>query len=377
MSHDLPKLEDEVRAIGYPVGGDRLSVTRGVVSRIDFTTYAHPKNSQHLTIQIDAAINPGNSGGPVLIGNKVIGVAFQGKRDAQATGYVIPAPVIQRFLKDVRDGHYDRYVSVGAALVEIVNPAMRKGLQLPDNEKGILVGEVVKGGSADGILQRGDVILTVEDHEVDSSGMVELEGEAVRVNELTERSFKGDILHMTVLRNGKPVNVEVSLKAAAGLEILEEEYDKLPRYVVYGGLVFQPLQRNALVEHEIPFTDVALELREFSDKGGALEKDDLVMITSVLDHEINSKIPDVSHNRIVEKVNGVPVKGLTHLNELLYKSPGNSPFITIEMKGTNRPIVFEKKNVSIANENIARQYGIHSNSRLDATLPKPQNNHEN
>ena len=85
FSKNMPHLEDEVRVIGYPIGGNRLSVTRGVVSRIDFTTYAHPRNTEHLTIQVDAAINPGNSGGPVLMGNKVIGVAFQGLNNANNT----------------------------------------------------------------------------------------------------------------------------------------------------------------------------------------------------------------------------------------------------------------------------------------------------
>ena len=51
FSKNLPHLEDEVRVIGYPIGGNRLSVTRGVVSRIDFTTYAHPRNTEHLTIR--------------------------------------------------------------------------------------------------------------------------------------------------------------------------------------------------------------------------------------------------------------------------------------------------------------------------------------
>ena len=47
FSKNLPHLEDEVRVIGYPIGGNRLSVTRGVVSRIDFTTYAHPGGRRH------------------------------------------------------------------------------------------------------------------------------------------------------------------------------------------------------------------------------------------------------------------------------------------------------------------------------------------
>ena len=64
FSDTLPKLEDEVRAVGYPIGGSRLSVTRGIVSRIDTTLYSHSQSESHLTVQIDAAINPGNSGGP-------------------------------------------------------------------------------------------------------------------------------------------------------------------------------------------------------------------------------------------------------------------------------------------------------------------------
>jgi S1-C subfamily serine protease len=56
----IPEIETEVSVYGYPIGGERLSVTRGVVSRIDFRPYAHSGIDSHLTIQIDAAINPGN-----------------------------------------------------------------------------------------------------------------------------------------------------------------------------------------------------------------------------------------------------------------------------------------------------------------------------
>src|SRR5687767_13082918 len=57
----VPKLNTEVITVGYPIGGERVSVTRGVVSRIDFQSYSHSGIDQHLAIQVDAAINPGNS----------------------------------------------------------------------------------------------------------------------------------------------------------------------------------------------------------------------------------------------------------------------------------------------------------------------------
>jgi S1-C subfamily serine protease len=151
---DVPALESQVRVIGYPIGGERLSVTRGVVSRIDFQPYSHSRADSHLAVQIDAAINPGNSGGPVIQDDKVVGVAFQGLRQADNTGYIIPTPVVRRFLKDVEDGKYDQYVDLGFSEFPLHNPAMRKALGLEDDGKGVLVTNVVPTSSSDGILNR-------------------------------------------------------------------------------------------------------------------------------------------------------------------------------------------------------------------------------
>ena len=106
----VPEIESSVSVYGYPIGGQRMSVTKGIVSRIDFLTYSHSVMDSHLCIQIDAAINPGNSGGPVLQGGKVVGVAFQGYSGdvAQNVGYMIPTPVIGHFLKDIEDGQIGR-----------------------------------------------------------------------------------------------------------------------------------------------------------------------------------------------------------------------------------------------------------------------------
>ncbi len=130
-----PKLNTTVIAVGYPIGGERISVTRGVVSRIDFRAYSHSGVDNHLAIQVDAAINPGNSGGPVLQNNQVVGVAFQGYSGsvAQNTGYMIPVPVIERFLKDTEDGKYDYYVDLATSTINILNPAQRKALGLPND----------------------------------------------------------------------------------------------------------------------------------------------------------------------------------------------------------------------------------------------------
>src|SRR5881409_4393532 len=190
----IPALESTVSAYGYPIGGERMSVTTGIVSRIDFQLYTHSSVDQHLTIQISAQINPGNSGGPVMQNAKVVGVAFQGYSGdvAQGVAYMIPTPVIHRFLRDVDDGRYDRYVDLGLSYFKLQNPAQRRFLGLKDDDRGVLVSTVVAAGPSADILRPGDVLLTIDDHPIASDGNVELEGERADFQEVVERKFKGD-----------------------------------------------------------------------------------------------------------------------------------------------------------------------------------------
>lgn len=306
FSDHLPKLEDSVRAIGYPIGGNRLSVTRGIVSRIDTIPYSHPRNQNHLSIQVDAAINPGNSGGPVLMGDKVIGVAFQGLMDANSTGYVIPLPVIRRFLKDVEDGHYDGYVDLGVTFLPLENEGMKRHYKPGDDTIGALVSDVIVGGTCDGVLKPGDVVLAVNGLSVDNSAMIELDGERVSLEELAERAFNGDKLQFTIVRDGEQQDVQASLKPRPAHSISGNEYDKHPRYVVFAGLVFQPLQLNVIQAHRLSDTNFMVELDEFINRGGFREKDDIVVLTKALPDEVNARFRSYGR-RIVTKVNGEEV----------------------------------------------------------------------
>ncbi len=366
FSQRMPQLEDEVRAIGYPIGGDRLSVTRGIISRIDTIPYAHPQNESHLIMQIDAAVNPGNSGGPVLMDDKVVGVAFQGLRQANSTGYMIPLPVIQRFLKDVEDGHYDRYVEIGADFFTMENPAMRKHYKLADDAMGALVGDIVRGGSCDGKLQVGDVVLEVNGHPVDSSAMIELDGQRVKLEEIAERAFRGDKLNFRILRGGKEMQVQISPEPIPANDIMGREFDRMPRYVQFAGLVFQPLQNDVISAHELEPNDFIVEMDDFIRRGGAQKKQDVVVMTHVLKDEVNAKFESYGSG-IVTKVNGVEVKGLRHLYSLLYPENGKSEndYSVIEFKNAERPFVVENAALPAAHERIRVLYNVPQNAYLD------------
>ncbi len=370
----LPHLEETVRAIGYPIGGKRLSVTRGIVSRIESIPYSHPRNQSHLTVQMDAAINPGNSGGPVLLGDKVIGVAFQGLREANSTGYMIPIPVIARFLRDVEDGHYDQYVDLGVQFFPLQNPAMRRHHGLADDAMGALVGEVITGSCCDGVLQQGDVVLTVNGLPVDSSGMIELEGERMELEELAERSFKGDTVSFELLRGGQRQQAEATLAPLPAGHVTAQAYDELPRYVVYGGLVFQPLQANVVAAHRVKPISIMAEVEHFTKRGGSLQKQDVVLLTKVLPDEVNARF-EGDGSGIVTKVNGVEVQGLAHLHELLYAPPAEGQprpaYTVIELKDAPRPLVFDNAAIDAANARISARYNIPEAARLSSQPQQP------
>lgn len=353
---EIPVLESLVTVIGYPVGGERLSVTKGIVSRIDFQPYSHSRADSHLVVQIDAAINPGNSGGPVLQDGKVVGVAFQGLRQADNTGYIIPTPVIRRFLKDAEDGSYDHYVELGINEFPLHNPAMRKALGLPHNGEGVLITNVVPTSSADGFLRTGDVLLSLDGSPVDSDGQVLVDGEKVNLNEIVERKFSGDKVAVRFLRDGSWNDVEITLKPLPPSRMYAVQYEKKPRYIVFAGLVLQPLDTNLFATAKFKDVTVRRLYTDYVSKGIFLEKEDVVILTQVEPDPINSRIDDFT-GLAVEKINGTPVRGLSHAYELLYQADPPE-FHVIELYGAQRPIIIPSSEVEAANARVSASYGI-------------------
>jgi S1-C subfamily serine protease len=359
---DVPTLESQVRVIGYPVGGDRLSVTRGVVSRIDFQPYSHSRADSHLVVQIDAAINPGNSGGPVVQDDKVVGVAFQGLRQADNTGYIIPTPVVRRFLADIKDGKYDLYADLGISEFALHNPAMRKALGLPNDGKGVLINNVIPTSSSDGFLKPGDVLLELDGKSVDSAGMITIDGENVNLNEVVERKFAGDKVAVRFIRDGAINDVDITLRPLTWSRMYAIEYEKKPRYLVFAGLVFQPLDTNLFATSKFEDVTVRRLYTDYVPKGLFEKHRDIVVLTRVESDPVTSQLGDFT-GFAVDKINGVEVRDLRHAHELLY--PKESPeYFVIELFGAPRPIVIPAAMVGEANKRMQAN-GIDSLENLE------------
>eukprot|EP00922_Rhytidocystis_sp_ex-Travisia-forbesii_P024383 GHVS01035780.1.p1 GENE.GHVS01035780.1~~GHVS01035780.1.p1 ORF type:complete len:639 (+),score=129.07 GHVS01035780.1:137-1918(+) len=231
---DVPELLDGVYVVGYPTGGDSLSVTQGIVSRVEVGYYAH-SSAFLLEIQIDAAINPGNSGGPVVnINGEVVGVAFQGLTKADSIGYIIPVPIVKHVLKDIdMKGEYTGMVSLGVMIQSLRNPVLQDYLgvtqifpeSMPEGTEanGVVVTAVdemrarkFQGGglpeSGEIGFQKNDVILALDGQNVAEDGTILFRNvERVAMNFLLCGKFAGDFIEATVLRKKEVVNVVIPL----------------------------------------------------------------------------------------------------------------------------------------------------------------------
>src|SRR6185312_10729718 len=204
----LPQIKDAVLAYGFPTGGNSLSITKGIVSRIEFVAYNYPVSG--LRIQVDAAINPGNSGGPAIAGDKMIGLAFSKLGgDAQNIGYIIPNEEVDLFLKDIADGHYDGKPAMNDELQTLENPALREYLKLDKSVDGMIVHRPDKT-DASYPLKEWDVLTHIGDIPIDNQGMIKLDKDLrVSFGYLIQRLAKDGKVPMTIVRAGKTLKIEL------------------------------------------------------------------------------------------------------------------------------------------------------------------------
>ena len=104
VADEIPAMKQTLNVYGFPIGGEQMSVTQGIVSRIEYTNIT--SWSRVSGSQFNAALNPGNSGGPGVSDGKIVGLVYGKNERGENIGYLIAAEEIRMFLKDIHDGVY-------------------------------------------------------------------------------------------------------------------------------------------------------------------------------------------------------------------------------------------------------------------------------
>lgn len=363
---EMPKVRSTVVTYGFPAGGEQISYTRGVVSRIEVQTYVHIGNRAFLTVQTDAAINPGNSGGPVLQDDLVVGVAFQGIAGLENTGFFIPPPVIQHFLKDAETGRYEGFPVAGIRMVPLQNPAYRQYLKLPRNDLGARIDSLLPIPATENLLRPDDVVLRVNDYDVGSDGTVLFDGNRVAAAVAFQTAQVGDKVPVKIWRGGAAMEVAVPMSTYPPEKVLGNQYDVLPRYFVYGGLVFTPLTLDYLKTFGRDWRDSAnaelvYELYYRRNESPTTTRTEPVVLASTLAAPVNANLR-IASRALVDRINGVRIDKLEDV-VTAFGSATNTHHV-IEFLPNHAFETLNRERADAANAEILKTYGIPKDRRL-------------
>lgn len=362
FAEELPRVKDSVNVYGYPTGGTELSVTQGIVSRIEYTDYYYQATG--LRIQVDAALNFGNSGGPAVSEGKLVGLVFSLIQNAQNIGYLIPVEEIQLFLNDVKDGVYDGKPQTFDLIQTVENDALRRRLGLPKDISGVMVAQPYDQDRAYP-LQEWDVITRIGDTPIDSDGKVAIRYDLrLSASYLVQKYAKNGLLPLTVFRDGRFVDIKLPVRSKREL-VIPYLLDAQPRYFIVGPFVFSQttqdyLERLGSQRNNTAFGRKPSQLVTRRYDKPAFEQEELVVVVSPLfPHRITRGYDDPNRS-VLSEVNGVPVKNLRHLVEILRDSRDEQVSFKFASSGvlTHETMVFNRSELIAATGKILEENGI-------------------
>lgn len=350
--NDRIRLNDDLVVRGYP-DGDVLVMVDGKISRMTTKDYSMQKQyvgsgkNQLLVIQTQAPINSGNSGGPAFQLDddgvwRVVGVAvesYAGFKDN--VGFLVSLQVVEHFLIDVKqrmidDKHPMGFPHHGLQYQSTEKKNMRTMLGMPENNQGLIILDVEKDSSFYGVLQKFDVLMSVDGYDINRHGQYSPDPqedgltEEVHMSWLFARKFYGDKISVEIIRNKKLLKKTATLKPTHPLIpqmlLSKNGLATVPNYMIIGGMALTEVTQQYLsTKFDCFFTgdrssrpDNLVRARDDTTalkapRGFEGQDARIVTVADVL----GGGVPGLSTNRLVKYVNGVRVYNLEHFTKLI------------------------------------------------------------
>jgi hypothetical protein len=269
-------------------------------------------------------------------------------------------PVVHHFLADLEDGKYDGFPDSGLQTTPLLSPAYRRERGLPEGRAGVVVDLVAPGGTADGIVKPGDVILSVDGLPVANDGTIHVGGARVTFEHAFDLKQVGQTVRMAVWRDGREQLLTAPSRRIDRLENRRNRYGVAPRYVVYAGLVFMPLDTELLKTFGRGWAQSAdrnlvwhhlfreAEQPETADR-------EVVVLLRILRHAANAQLT-FSGPVVVESINGVTLRSLGDVVTAFERN--QERFHRLEFEGTSGIEALDRAKADAAHPEILRQYAI-------------------
>lgn len=357
----LPADGSEVIVMGYPMGGESLSTTSGVISRCEWAGIGMMEE-EGMRVQVDAAVNSGNSGGPGFVDDKIAGLAFSGLDNAYADNisYLIATEEIERFLREFQADSIDGNSIMNLYTQPLENPALRKKLGVKDSMSGIVIVEDELGR-----LKAWDVITKVNGSAVGNDGQITLQdGRKVSVGAAAGRFdplVDGDMMEIELLRDGKPMTVQMAPVTARDGVIRSRPNGDYP-YVVVGPLVFGPLHSALFDAHYemgwegIYFFGGGPALKHLYDVNPAEGKELVGLVCPMFPHPVGRGF-DAYPGQTVASVNGQTFEDFAEFVEIIAGLDGTWVIFEFNEMGAPR-LVFDREELFDATDDVMESNGI-------------------
>ena len=354
-----PSIKEPILVYGYPIGGTSLSITKGIVSRIEFTQYAFPTFG--LRIQIDAALNQGNSGGPAVVGSQMVGMALSHLGGTENIGYIVPNEEIVIFLKNLAAGTYTRKPAFYDACQSLQNAALRPFLKLAASDEGMLIRKVDSDDTSYP-LREWDLIQKVGNYPVDDQGMIHVGELRLDFRYAVQTDTREGKVPMEIVRDG--IHLRVDVPIPSGREMLVPGVGgSYPPYFIYGPIVFtkatQALSAGLMGNSNLMAAmtwDKSPILNRRGDRTAFPGEEIVVVPCPFFPNKLGTGY-DAPYYHVVASINGTAVRNLRHLVELLRDA--RTDYITIRFVDRNKEaIVLPRKETLAATEQILSDNGV-------------------
>src|SRR6476660_1438324 len=364
------------------VVGDRLSAwqleptgallaTEGLVTTVQMMPYPiDVGNFLTYRVSIPMQYRENSDTVPLVKNNKLAGLLLRYDSRSQLVD-AIPAPIITHFLKEAESQHYRGFTSAGFSFFPTRDPELREYAGEKGKSSGVYVSNVEPGTTAmKAGIKVGDIVTGIGNNEVDQNGnyVDRLYGKIEFTNLLTAHAYAGDVVPFRIERNGKPMQLNVTLEHRDAKDYVSPPYnlDQPPRYFVLGGLIFQELSRQYLKEwgpnwqREAPQRLVYMD--HFQSELFPQRNRRVVILSQVLPANSTIGYDDLAY-LTVKKVNGKEIKSLDDLAQAV-KQPVEEGFIKIETEEDPKQIELDASQVAAEAPTLQENYGISSLQRL-------------
>lgn len=349
-----------------------LVATEGLVTTIQMTRYPADVN-QFLTYRISLPMQYRENSYtiPLVKNNRLAGLLLRYDPRSQLID-AIPAPIITHFLKEAEGQQYRGFPAVGFSFFPTRDPQLRKYAGETGKTGGVYITNVEPNMPATKAgIQAGDIVTAIGNHEIDQNGnyVDPLYGKIEFTNLISAHSYAGDVLPFQIQREGKPMELKVTLEHRDAKDFVCPPYslDEAPKYLVLGGLIFQELTRQYLKEwgpnwqREAPPRFVYFD--RFQSELFPGEHRRIVILSQVLPANNTIGYDEFSY-LTVTKVNGREIKSLNDLAAAI-KQPIEGGFIKIETEEDPKQIELDPKDIEAEAASLQENYGIPSLQRLE------------